>query len=81
MEDLPEARHMDSRDNRDRYRALFDGVPVGLFRTTPEGEIAPTGRKIEFRLAFFAKMNAEGLIQEDRTYYDTASMMGQLGLS
>ena len=47
---------------------------------TPEGEIAPTGRKIELKFAFFAKMNAEGLIQEDRSYYDTAQMMQQLGL-
>ena len=47
---------------------------------TLEGDIAPTGRTATFRFAFFAKMNADGLIQEDRSYYDTAQMMQQLGL-
>jgi hypothetical protein len=32
------------------------------------------------KFAFFAKMSPEGLIQEDRSYYDTAQMMQQLGL-
>ena len=27
------------RESESRYRSLFDGVPVGLFRTTPSGQI------------------------------------------
>ena len=27
------------RESEERYRSLFDGVPVGLYRTTPEGRI------------------------------------------
>jgi PAS domain S-box-containing protein len=55
MEDLPEARHMDSRDNRDRYRALFDGVPVGLFRTTPEGEIVDANLALVHMLGYHSR--------------------------
>jgi len=27
------------RESEERYRSLFDGIPIGLYRTTPEGEI------------------------------------------
>ncbi|MFB0536673.1 MAG: GAF domain-containing protein [Anaerolineae bacterium] len=27
------------RESEERYRSLFEGVPVGLYRTTPEGQI------------------------------------------
>jgi diguanylate cyclase (GGDEF)-like protein/PAS domain S-box-containing protein len=27
------------RDSEERYRSLFDGVPIGLYRTTPEGRM------------------------------------------
>jgi diguanylate cyclase (GGDEF)-like protein/PAS domain S-box-containing protein len=27
------------RDSEERYRSLFDGVPVGLYRTTPDGRM------------------------------------------
>ncbi len=27
------------RKSEERYRLLFDGIPIGLYRTTPEGEI------------------------------------------
>jgi steroid delta-isomerase-like uncharacterized protein len=47
---------------------------------TPEGEIPPTNRKIELRIAFVAKVTPDGLFAEDRTYFDTATMMSQLGL-
>jgi PAS domain S-box-containing protein len=29
----------DLRDSENKYRALFEGVPVGLYRTTPDGTI------------------------------------------
>jgi len=29
----------DQKSSRESYRSLFDGVPIGLYRTTPEGEI------------------------------------------
>ena len=27
------------RESEERYRSLFDGVPIGLYRTTPEGRM------------------------------------------
>ncbi|MBN2355256.1 SgcJ/EcaC family oxidoreductase [candidate division KSB1 bacterium] len=47
---------------------------------SPEGDIQPTGRSVKIKGAFFVKVNAEGLVEEDRTYYDTASFIDQLGL-
>jgi PAS domain S-box-containing protein len=39
LEERVEARTLELRQSEERYRSLFDGVPVGLYRTTPEGEI------------------------------------------
>jgi predicted ester cyclase len=61
------------------YEGTRRGTHTGLL-ITPQGQIPPTGRKIEFSFAFFAKMSPEGLIAEDRTYFDSALMMQQLGL-
>jgi len=47
---------------------------------SPEGEIPPTGKKVEFKAVWIGRISPEGLIEEDRTYYDTADFMRQLGL-
>jgi PAS domain S-box-containing protein len=39
LEELVEARTAELRESEERYRTLFDGVPVGLYRTTPSGQI------------------------------------------
>ena len=39
LEDLVEERTAELRASEERYRTLFDGVPVGLYRTTPEGQM------------------------------------------
>ncbi len=39
LEERVEARTHELRQSEERYRTLFDGVPVGLYRTTPAGEI------------------------------------------
>jgi uncharacterized protein (TIGR02246 family) len=61
------------------YEGIHRATHTGPL-ATPEGEITPTGREIEFRFAFIAEMSSEGLIHEDRTYFDSALMMQQLGL-
>jgi PAS domain S-box-containing protein len=38
LEELVEERTAELRESEERYRTLFDGVPVGLYRTTPAGE-------------------------------------------
>ena len=61
------------------YEGTMYGTHTGSL-PTPEGDVPPTGRKIEIPFAFIAKMSTEGLIQEDRTYFDSALMTQQLGL-
>ena len=48
--------------------------------TTPEDDIAPTERKVEVNVAAFFDIATDGLNTEDRTYFDNAVMMSQLGL-
>jgi steroid delta-isomerase-like uncharacterized protein len=64
--------------------AAFEGVVNGTFTgplSTPEGDIQPTGNKVQLKFAFFARLNEDGLVEEDRTYFDTADFMRQLGLA
>jgi PAS domain S-box-containing protein len=39
LEELVEERTAELRESEERYRTLFDGVPVGLYRTKPTGQI------------------------------------------
>lgn len=62
---------------------VFEGVAQGTFTgplASPEGDIPPTGKIVKVRFAFIAKVNADGLIEADRTYYDAADFMRQLGI-
>ena len=63
---------------------IFEGVSHATFTgpmATPEGDVAPTGKSVNLRLVFLAKISPDGLIAEDRTYFDTLDLMKQLGLS
>ncbi|HLB29785.1 MAG TPA: ester cyclase [Dehalococcoidia bacterium] len=46
----------------------------------PQGEIPATGRRVDLRLCAILRLDARGLIAEWKGYFDTASMMQQLGL-
>lgn len=57
---------------------------VGRFTHTgpllsPAGEIPPTGRQVELRFAEIYKVK-EGKLTEMRAYYDSATMLRQMGL-
>ncbi|MBE9474849.1 MAG: PAS domain S-box protein [Chloroflexi bacterium] len=39
LEELVEARTSELQASEERYRTLFDGVPVGLYRSTPDGQV------------------------------------------
>ena len=43
------------RETEDRYRALFDGVPLGLYRTTPAGKILEANAALVRMLGFHSK--------------------------
>ncbi len=62
---------------------IFEGVGHGTFTgplATPEGDVAPTGKSFNLRFVFLAKISPDGLIAEDRTYFDNLDLMKQLGL-
>jgi len=62
---------------------VFEGVSQGTFTgplASPEGDIPPTGKSVKNKFVFIVKVNADGMIEEDRTYFDNLSLMQQLGL-
>jgi steroid delta-isomerase-like uncharacterized protein len=65
--------------NHIAFEGIFEGTFTGPL-ATPEGDIPPTGRSAKAGFAFIARVNADGLVEEDRTYYDNLDFMKQLGL-
>ncbi len=62
---------------------VFEGVGSGTFTgplATPEGEVAPTGMKVSLKVVFLAKISPDGLIAEDRSYFDNLAFLKQLGV-
>ena len=62
---------------------VFEGIFKGTFTgplASPEGDIPPTGRSVKAGFAFIARVNTDGLVEEDRTYFDNLDFMKQLGL-
>ncbi len=55
------------------------GTHTGVL-STPQGDLEPTGRRIDFRGAFLMRVNMKGEIEEDHTYFDTAEFAEQLGI-
>jgi uncharacterized protein (TIGR02246 family) len=61
----------------------FEGIFMGTFTgplASPEGDIPPTGRGVKAGFVFIAKVNADGFVEKDRTYFDNLDFMKQLGL-
>ena len=46
LEELVQERTAELRASEERYRTLFDGVPIGLYRTTPEGQLVDANRTL-----------------------------------
>ena len=69
---LPSGNHI-------AFEQIVRGTNTGTI-ISPEGEIPPTGKKVEFKAVWIGRISADGLIEEDRSYYDTADFMRQLGL-
>jgi steroid delta-isomerase-like uncharacterized protein len=60
--------------------ATFVGTNDGPL-SLPSGEVPATGRRLEFGLAFFSRLDESGKIVEERRYYDLADQLTQLGLA
>ncbi len=52
--DITEQRNAEEsmRESEERYRTLFEGVPVGLYRTTPDGHIIDINPTLQEMLGF-----------------------------
>ncbi len=57
-------------------RAVHDG-PLD----TGDGDVPPTGRRIEVPMAWAFDLGDDGLVVRERDYFDTALVLRQLGLS
>ena len=57
------------------------GTNTGPLELEPGQTIDPTGRPVELQVCWIGRTNSEGRFTEDRTYYDVASFMQQLGLA
>jgi steroid delta-isomerase-like uncharacterized protein len=55
------------------------GTHKGIFKT-PMGDISPTNRKVEMSLCEVLNINADGKFTEAHLYFDTGSLMQQLGI-
>ena len=78
LEELAEDRAIDLIRSEERYRTLFEGVPVGLYRTTPEGQVVEANRAQMRMLGYssrldFLKTNSASLYvdPEDRVRWQT----------
>jgi steroid delta-isomerase-like uncharacterized protein len=49
--------------------------------TLPSGEVPPTGRPLNFAMAFFNSVDENGMVVDERRYYDVADQLTQLGLA
>lgn len=49
--------------------------------TLPSGEVPPTGRSVRFEMSFFDRIDDQGLIVNERRYYDVLDQLEQLGLN
>lgn len=73
-------------------RTLFDGATHALEMTVsgtnsgplalPGGDsVPPTNRRIELHMAVFGRIDGDGLVVEERRYFDIAGQLAQLGLA
>lgn len=58
---------------------IFRGTHTGPL-ASPMGSIAPTGKPIELHIAVVSSFR-NGLIQRERSYFDLAGLMRQLGVT
>ena len=47
----------------------------------PDGEIPPSGKGFAMDMGIFWTLGPNGLVAEERTYFDASGLLAQLGLS
>lgn len=62
------------------FQVDISGTHTGPF-TGPQGTIAPTNNRMQLTGVGFWRLTGQGLIAEERRYYDTAGLMRQLGVT
>jgi predicted ester cyclase len=73
-----EIRHLLADGTSAAVEGAFVGTHDGVLHS-PDGDIAPTGRAIEFRWAAAYQVRGEELLSE-HLYFDQMEFLGQLGL-
>jgi steroid delta-isomerase-like uncharacterized protein len=61
------------------YELRFTGTNEGPI-ATPRGDIPATGQQVDVLMAVFSNVDEQGRFTDMRRYYDSATMMRQLGL-
>jgi steroid delta-isomerase-like uncharacterized protein len=59
---------------------VFRGTHTGPL-VTPEGELPPSGKPLQFSGSAFYRLDAQGRILEERRYYDLAGLFAQLDVA
>ena len=85
LEELAEDRAIDLIRSEERYRTLFEGVPVGLYRTTPEGQVVEANLAQMRMLGFssrleFLKTNSANLYVDPEERVRWQALMEQEGV-
>ena len=73
-------RPLVENSRRVAFEVAVTGVNDGPL-ATPNGELPPTGRAISVEMALFETIDADGLIAEERSYFDVTGFAAQLGLT
>ena len=68
-----------SEGNSVGFQVRLSGTHTGDL-VGPQGTVPPTNKAMQFVGVGFWRFNSQGLIAEERRYYDTAGLMRQLGL-
>jgi PAS domain S-box-containing protein len=70
LEELVEERTAELRESEERYRTLFDGVPVGLYRTTPTGQILDVNLAAVQMFGYLSREDALSAVNTADVYVD-----------
>lgn len=67
-------------DRRVAFEVEVTGVNAGAL-STPAGELPPTHNEIALRMAVVDTLDSNGLIAEERAYFDSTGFAARLGMT